>query len=242
MRSFANVVWKMAAILSRPQCVNEKGFAVTHIDGSVQDCSIPSALANEILQSCTKPSTYSFFKMPHSLWCVRVRVRMWARMWVWVSNTYLNTAYNGTSYLYCTVKRLSNGFVGNRTSLKCRYLIFTAHCHLWEWAWQLTHIYMSVGKAVHVLKRPINTLIYHPRWRGVNVFTLHVCVCWCVRLFVMFVCPNDLTMKDSCHTNTILQVTWHRSQSKSNFKIAISPAILKAQNIGNAILLAYSLR
>ena len=29
-----------------------------HIDGLVQDCSISSALAMEILQSCTKPSTY----------------------------------------------------------------------------------------------------------------------------------------------------------------------------------------
>ena len=29
---------------------------MVHIDGLVQDCSISSALAMEILQSCTKPS------------------------------------------------------------------------------------------------------------------------------------------------------------------------------------------
>ena len=31
----------------------------SHIDGLVQDCSNSSALAMELLQSCTKPSTYS---------------------------------------------------------------------------------------------------------------------------------------------------------------------------------------
>ena len=34
-----------------------------NIDGLVQDCSISSALAMEILQSCTKPSTYQFNKI-----------------------------------------------------------------------------------------------------------------------------------------------------------------------------------
>ena len=29
-----------------------------HTDGLVQDCTISSVLAMEILQSCTKPSTY----------------------------------------------------------------------------------------------------------------------------------------------------------------------------------------
>ena len=33
------------------------------IDGLVQDCSISSALAMEILQSCTKPSMYSYTYM-----------------------------------------------------------------------------------------------------------------------------------------------------------------------------------
>ena len=77
------VVWIMAAILSRPQCVktrwttlvkqarggrldyrmdgvildkNQKG----HFDSLVQDCSISSALAMEILQSCNKPSICNF--------------------------------------------------------------------------------------------------------------------------------------------------------------------------------------
>ena len=31
-----------------------------HIDGSVQDCSNSSALAMELLQSCTKPSMYLY--------------------------------------------------------------------------------------------------------------------------------------------------------------------------------------
>ena len=34
---------------------------VDDIDGLVQDCSNSSALAMELLQSCTKPSTY----LPH---------------------------------------------------------------------------------------------------------------------------------------------------------------------------------
>ena len=34
-----------------------------HIDGLVEDCSISSALAVEILQSCTKPSIYSSVNM-----------------------------------------------------------------------------------------------------------------------------------------------------------------------------------
>ena len=41
---------------------------------------------------------------------------------------------------------------------------------------------------------------YHPRKRGDNVFTLGVCVHLCHN-----VCPDDLTMKDCCHTNNILQ-------------------------------------
>ena len=75
------------------------------------------------------------------------------------------------------------------------------------------------------------------------------------------VCPDDLTMKDWCHTNNILQVhCWGymsscasyvsrthdviddvtRSQSRPNFEIDISPSIFelqrrsKAQNVGNA--------
>ena len=54
----------MAAILSRPQCLNNEGISDTtnspksaqYIDGLVQDCSNSSALAMELLQSCTKPS------------------------------------------------------------------------------------------------------------------------------------------------------------------------------------------
>ena len=73
------------------------------------------------------------------------------------------------------------------------------------------------------------------------------------------VCPDDLTMKDWCHTSNILQVhCWGclvvqvmlhthdviddvtRSQSRSNFEIDVSPSIFelqcrsKAQNVGNA--------
>ena len=92
-------------------------------------------------------------------------------------------------------------------------------------------------------------------------FHLFVCVCVCVYV-CHGVCPDDLTMKDWCHTNNILQVhclgmlmlsgasyvsCTHdviddvtRSQSRSNFEIDISPSIFelehrsKAQNVGNA--------
>ena len=75
------------------------------------------------------------------------------------------------------------------------------------------------------------------------------------------VCPDDLTMKDWCHTNNILQVHCSlgmfscanyvsrthdviddvtMSQSRSNFEIDIYPSIFElerrsnAQNVGNA--------
>ena len=39
-----------------------------HIDGLVQDCSNPSALAMELLHSCTKPSTYALnYVMPSTV-------------------------------------------------------------------------------------------------------------------------------------------------------------------------------
>ena len=34
-------------------------YAVEYIDGLLQDCSNSSALATELLQSCTKPSIYT---------------------------------------------------------------------------------------------------------------------------------------------------------------------------------------
>ena len=57
-----------------------------------------------------------------------------------------------------------------------------------RWASQLKYIY--------------HPRYYHPRKRGDNVFTLCVC-CLCL---YHDVCPDDLTMKDWCHTNNILQV------------------------------------
>ena len=48
---------------------------------------------------------------------------------------------------------------------------------------------------------------YHPRYPGDNVFILCVCVCVCVSVYACHdVFPGDLTMKDWCHTNHILQV------------------------------------
>ena len=43
-----------------PQQVNKVALTgdIKHFDGLVQDCSISSALAMEILQSCTKPLIY----------------------------------------------------------------------------------------------------------------------------------------------------------------------------------------
>ena len=47
-------------------------------------------------------------------------------------------------------------------------------------------------------------LCCHPRYRGDDAFTR--CVCLCVSVYVCHdVCPDDLTMKDWCHTNKILQ-------------------------------------
>ena len=112
-----NVVWKMAAILSRPQWIksefspkylqhtphssreaveyleNHDIFPITgpllresiaerwiqdlccvssrldiYIDGSVQDCSISSVLAMDILQSCTEPSTCNHIVYNSMLW------------------------------------------------------------------------------------------------------------------------------------------------------------------------------
>ena len=37
------------------------GSKLVHINGLVQDCSISSTLAMEIMQSCTKPSIYIIF-------------------------------------------------------------------------------------------------------------------------------------------------------------------------------------
>ena len=52
------------AIFWSPVCLPQRQWRHTdehryiyHIDGLMQDCSISSALAMEILQSCTKPST-----------------------------------------------------------------------------------------------------------------------------------------------------------------------------------------
>ena len=47
------------------RCVSHK--EITHIDGLVEDCSISSALAVEILQSCTKPSIYGM-TIPRAEW------------------------------------------------------------------------------------------------------------------------------------------------------------------------------
>ena len=81
------------------------------------------------------------------------------------------------------------------------------------------------------------------------MFSPCVFVCLCVCVYVCHdVCPDDLTMKDWCHTNNILQVhCWGclvvqvsrthdviddvtRSQSRSNFEIDMSP---QAQNSGH---------
>ena len=88
-----------------------------------------------------------------------------------------------------------------------------------------------------------------------------VCLFVCVSVYVCHdVCPDDLAMKDWCHTNNILQVYYWgclvvqvifnilidiiddvtRSQNRSNFEIAISLSIFelehrsKAQNVGHA--------
>ena len=49
-----NYILENTATSSRGQWVNDD-LVGHHVNGSVQDCSISSALAMEILQSCTKP-------------------------------------------------------------------------------------------------------------------------------------------------------------------------------------------
>ena len=44
--------------------------AIEYIDGLVQDCSISSALAMELLQSCTKPSIFKYSKSTHQARCL----------------------------------------------------------------------------------------------------------------------------------------------------------------------------
>ena len=59
-----------------------------------------------------------------------------------------------------------------------------------------------------------------------------VCVCVCVSVNVCRdVCPDDLTMKDWCNTNNILQVHFENRISPSIFELQRRS---KAQNIGNA--------
>ena len=41
--------------------LNMSGLLGVYIDGLVQDCSNSSALAMELLQSCTKPSIWNLF-------------------------------------------------------------------------------------------------------------------------------------------------------------------------------------
>ena len=52
-------------------------FMYTYIDGLVQDCSNSSALAMELLQSCTKPSLYALSEAGYS--------QNWDRWNRWVS-------------------------------------------------------------------------------------------------------------------------------------------------------------
>ena len=53
-KAFEEVIFKLVAMLSGPRL----NLSSCHIDGLVQDCSISSASAMEILQSCTQPSIY----------------------------------------------------------------------------------------------------------------------------------------------------------------------------------------
>ena len=109
-------------------------------------------------------------------------------------------------------------------------------------------------------KRPVTWSfdVFITRDSEVIMFSPCVFVCVCVSVYVCHdVCPDDLTLKDWCHTNNILQVhCWEclvvqvmfhtfiddvtRLQSRSNFEIDISPSIFelqhqsKAQIVGNA--------
>ena len=49
------------------------------MDGLVQDCSISSVLAMELLQSCTKPSIWHWYKIrdPHIPLLDQVKMPVW---------------------------------------------------------------------------------------------------------------------------------------------------------------------
>ena len=66
---------------------------------------------------------------------------------------------------------------------------------------RLSFLYHCV--VVFVITRDSEVIMFSP-----CVFVcLFVCVCVCVVVYVCHdVCPDDLTMKDLCHTNNILQV------------------------------------
>ena len=79
---------------------NAQAISNTDIDDLVQDCSIPSALAMEILQSCTKPSMIYSSRIPFkrqvtwpgtnglTLWglgmhkCINEPDNLWFREWL----------------------------------------------------------------------------------------------------------------------------------------------------------------
>ena len=52
---FANITFKIIATSARGQWFNPHSILKLYMDGLVQDCSNSSALAMELLQSCTKP-------------------------------------------------------------------------------------------------------------------------------------------------------------------------------------------
>ena len=110
-------------------------------------------------------------------------------------------------------------------------------------------------------KGPVTRKMFITRGNEMIMFSPCVFVCVWLSVYVCHdVCRDDLTMKDWCHTNNILQVhCWGgssctsyasrthdvidditRSQSRSNFGIDISPSMFElqrrsnAQNVGNA--------
>ena len=95
-------------------CQHSRGcFSNMYIDGSVQDCSISSALAMEMLKFCTEPSIYKFTHIwsPNSLWYwsnfMDVLAFVWENIYQFQSNflffckPFMGQNYSKTRFISC---------------------------------------------------------------------------------------------------------------------------------------------
>ena len=111
--SYNKMHWNMLSAKWRPFCftlnVLTQCQSHVHIDGLVQDCSNSSALAMELLLSCTKPLIWypELIIACLGCWCLSTRLCLsisrysTAYQWVSARKTYLHCISNGvTSFLH----------------------------------------------------------------------------------------------------------------------------------------------